>query len=109
MGKSTSASKSNVAFQYLVHQKRTFEYNIKRKAKSFPSIFQIQTINRCNAACEMCPISKKSNIKPEGMPAKLYEKIIKEISQVHLTFTTVYPYLQNEPLMDTDIFKIVPY
>jgi radical SAM protein with 4Fe4S-binding SPASM domain len=53
----------------------------------------------------MCPISKKSNIKPEIMSNKLYKKIIKEISEEHLTFTSVYPYLQNEPLMDTDIFN----
>jgi radical SAM protein with 4Fe4S-binding SPASM domain len=105
MSKSISKTSSNKALQYLVYQYRTFEYNIKRKAKPFPSIFQIQTINLCNAACEMCPISKMSNVKPEKMSNRLYEKIIKEISQEHLTYTSVYPYLQNEPLMDADIFN----
>ena len=105
MGKSNSTTGSSKAFQYLAYQKRTFEYNIKRRAKPFPSIFQIQTINLCNAACEMCPISKMSNIKTEVMSDKLYEKIVKEISDEYLRFTTVYPYLQNEPLMDADIFN----
>lgn len=105
MGRSTLKTASNKALQYFVYQYRTFEYNIKREAKPFPSVFQIQTINLCNAACEMCPISSMSNIKPEIMSNRLYEKIIKEISQQHLTYTSVYPYLQNEPLLDTDIFN----
>lgn len=105
MGNTSSSNRNGNALQYAVWQKRIFEYNITRRVKPFPSIFQIQTINLCNASCKMCPISKMGNIKPEIMSDKLFKKIIEEISREHLKFTSIYPYLQNEPLMDADIFN----
>lgn len=105
MGKSSSTNRFHSALQYAVFQKRIFEYNITRRVKPFPSIFQIQTINLCNASCNMCPISKMGNIKPEIMSDRLFKKIIEEISREHLKSTSVYPYLQNEPLMDANIFN----
>jgi len=91
--------------QYFIFQKRIFEYNITQKVKPFPTIFQIQTINVCNGSCLMCPVSKKVNIKPKKMSNELFKKIIDEIVQNHLSYTNIYLYLQNEPLMDKDIFN----
>jgi len=86
-------------------QKRILDYNIKKKVHSFPSLFQIQTINSCNGNCIMCPNSQNKNFKPELMPNKLFEKIVNEISKEKSKHTYIYTYLQNEPLMDNDIFK----
>jgi radical SAM protein with 4Fe4S-binding SPASM domain len=53
----------------------------------------------------MCPLAQNKNMKAMVMPDELFEKIIIEISQNHLRSTYVYLFLQNEPLMDKDIFK----
>ena len=39
------------------------------------------------------------------MSNTLFEKIIKEILKEQLKFTYIYLFLQNEPLLDKDIFK----
>jgi radical SAM protein with 4Fe4S-binding SPASM domain len=53
----------------------------------------------------MCPISKTKGNKAKLMKNDLFEKIIVEISKNHLPFTYVYLFLQNEPLLDKDIFR----
>jgi radical SAM protein with 4Fe4S-binding SPASM domain len=53
----------------------------------------------------MCPNSKISYKKPEKMSISLFNKILEEILQEDLQFTQIYLYLQNEPLMDSDIFN----
>jgi radical SAM protein with 4Fe4S-binding SPASM domain len=53
----------------------------------------------------MCPISQNNKNKAEVISDELFEKIIKEISQNQLRFTFVYLFLQNEPILDKDIFK----
>jgi len=95
----------NNLIHYFILQKRIFEYNITKKVKLFPTIFQIQTTNLCNGSCLMCPISSKSNIKPKKMLNELFKKIIDEIIENNLSHSYIYLYLQNEPLMDNDIFN----
>lgn len=85
--------------------KKMLEYNITKKPHYFPSKIQIQTVNLCNASCIMCPLSTSKKKKPEVMSNELFEKIIKEIVQEQSPFTFVFLYLQNEPLIDKDIFK----
>ena len=84
-------------------KKRVF-YRVTRKPLPFPRVFEIQTNNLCNGACLMCPISKVKNNKPERMSDELFEKIIKDIAE-NGTDAFVLPFLQNEPLMDNDLFK----
>lgn len=100
-------SKAGVSdfIQYALFQKRIFEYGIKRKVLPFTSAFCIQTINLCNGSCIMCPIGKNSQKKDMKMSDNLFEKIVIEIAQNHLRSTYIYLFLQNEPLMDKDIFN----
>lgn len=85
--------------------KRILQYNITKKPYPFPTMFQIQTNNICNASCIMCPNSSIKNKKPEVMSDELFEKIIKEIAEEKNQFIAVFLYLKNEPLTDKDIFN----
>ncbi|UCD13338.1 MAG: SPASM domain-containing protein [Thermoplasmatales archaeon] len=101
----TSTAGFSSIIQYSVFLRRIFEYNVKRRVLPFPSIFCIQTINLCNGSCIMCPLVQNSKKESMVMSNRLFEKIIKEISQEQLKFTYINLFLQNEPLMDKDIFK----
>jgi radical SAM protein with 4Fe4S-binding SPASM domain len=92
-----------------IYRIRIFLYGIKKRAPNFPSTFCIQTINICNGACIMCPFSQKDRNKPSVMSDELFEKIITEISQKKLKFTYIYLFLQNEPLMDRNIFNKIRF
>ncbi|KYK31996.1 MAG: hypothetical protein AYK22_00100 [Thermoplasmatales archaeon SG8-52-3] len=84
---------------------RIFQYNITKKVYQFPSVFQIQTIDACNGKCIMCPRSYQKYSKTKKMSDKLYNKILKEIADENSNFIWLWLYLQNEPLLDKDIFK----
>ena len=101
----TPSSEFSRIIQYVIFRKRIFEYNIKRRVLPFPTSFCIQTINLCNGACIMCPVGQNDKKKAVVMSNSLFEKIIEEISQDRLKFKYIYLFLQNEPLMDKDIFK----
>jgi len=74
-----------------------------RKAR-FPKVVVIQTINRCNSACSMCPyVYTVAKEKETIMDESLYRKILNEISQ-YLEFETLFFTFQNEPLLDKRIF-----
>ena len=79
--------------------------NLTKKALDFPIEIQIQTINACNGSCLMCPNSQIKKQKIETMSEELFNKIIREIIGENSRLRYVDLYLQNEPLMDKDIFK----
>ena len=85
--------------------RKILECNLKKKACPFPLVFQIQTINGCNGSCIMCPNGYKNKSKNEPMSDKLFKKIIDEISREKTSLTYILLYLQNEPLLDNDIFR----
>ena len=85
--------------------KKILKCNLKKKACPFPLVFQIQTINGCNGSCIMCPNGYKNKIKNEPMSDTLFKKIIDEISREKSSLTYILLYLQNEPLLDNDIFR----
>ena len=93
----------SIKLKYFLFYVFSLEYVITKKPHSFPVIFQIQTINQCNASCIMCPYSSKKNKERQIMSDSLFEKIVKEVvkngknSQIHL-------YLQNEPFLDNKLF-----
>lgn len=91
-------------FRWILFSKRELEYSIKKKPHPFPSMFQIQTINLCNGSCAMCPYTKNKENTPTSMSDDLFEKIIQEIVNESKS-TFIHLYLQNEPLMDANIFK----
>ncbi len=103
--KNTKSVVINGFLQYIIFIKRVVEYTVKRNSLPFPSAFCIQTINACNASCIMCPLTQTAKKTPILMSDELFEKIIKEIEQEQLKFTYIYLFLQNEPLIDKDIFK----
>ena len=92
------------SYRFLIYAKRFLECSIKKTPQNFPTIIQIQTINKCNASCKMCPNSFIKNKKYEKMTDNLFKKIIKEITSQN-KFSMIHLYLQNEPLLDEDIFK----
>jgi radical SAM protein with 4Fe4S-binding SPASM domain len=53
----------------------------------------------------MCPLTQTGKKNPTILSDTVFDKIIKEIVQQQLKFTYIYLFLQNEPLMDKDIFK----
>lgn len=73
-------------------------------AQPFPRGIQLQTINACNAACQMCPYPLYKDVFPRGrMDDALFEKLTDEIAsrkEVH----TFVPMLQNEPFLDKKLF-----
>ena len=65
----------------------------------FPEGLNIETINRCNLRCVMCPADKMT--RPRGiMEMKLYEKIIEECSNYIKIIKNFSLFMQGEPLLD---------
>jgi radical SAM protein with 4Fe4S-binding SPASM domain len=64
-----------------------------------PRTVQIQTIDRCNATCIMCPYSAESKAPTHVMDDDLYRRILDETRQFG-TVTILRLMLQNEPLLD---------
>lgn len=66
----------------------------------FPNILQVQTVNRCNAACPMCPYPYTTHLQPrEVMEAELFDKIATECAS-EPSFHILVPMSKNEPLLD---------
>ncbi len=77
--------------------------------KDFPIFFQIQTINRCNANCPMCPYSSTTaNGTLQTMSDAVFEKLINEISLKKEVQLIVMSF-QNEPLADKKLILRAKY
>ena len=75
------------------------------KKVKFPKIVVLQTLNRCNCACSMCPYSYTvANEEKTSMSDSLYEKILDEVSK-EKEFETMIMAFQNEPLLDNRIIN----
>lgn len=69
----------------------------------FPLLVQVQTINRCNAACEFCPYPYTVALQPKAvMSDAIYDKIIAECAS-EPGMRSFCPMGKNEPLMDPRI------
>ncbi len=83
--------------------------DFKKGKKLYPFLIQVQTLSMCNGRCPFCPYVSSSGLLPQGkMPWETYQKIVDECS----TFPALKvftPMLQNEPLLDKDIFKCISY
>src|SRR4030042_6384200 len=65
---------------------------------------QIQTNSFCNGKCRFCPYQGSWHQKNPGeMSWENYRKIIQNLKQ--LKIAKFCPYLENEPLLDKEIFK----
>jgi radical SAM protein with 4Fe4S-binding SPASM domain len=92
------------ALGYHVHSYRVGLPNIDRwlqqRQELFPTVLQVQTINRCNAACAMCPYPYTIHLEPrEVMDDALYSKIVAECAQAPELHDFI-PMAKNEPLLD---------
>jgi radical SAM protein with 4Fe4S-binding SPASM domain len=73
---------------------------LKYKTDLFPTGLQVQTINRCNAACEFCPYPYTIHLQEKRvMDDVLYSKIVDEcVAEKELV--DFVPMSKNEPLLD---------
>ena len=73
---------------------------LQQRGELFPTVIQVQTINRCNASCRMCPYPTTWALEPrEVMDDALYSKIVAECAAAPELHDFV-PMSQNEPLLD---------
>jgi MoaA/NifB/PqqE/SkfB family radical SAM enzyme len=68
-----------------------------------PTFVQIQTVDRCNAACVMCPYTATGKSGPPNlMEDALYRRILEQLRQAG-TVSQWIPSFQSEPLLDPDL------
>lgn len=79
----------------------SYDPRTQRMRLKGPTTAQIQTIDRCNAACIMCPYSSLNKRAPSRlMDDRLYLEILKQL-QATGSVRNIILMLQNEPLLDT--------
>ena len=76
---------------------------LREGGELFPAVVQVQTINRCNASCRMCPYPTTLALEPrEVMEDAIYSKIAAECADAAELYDFV-PMAQNEPLLDVKL------
>lgn len=79
---------------------RSYDSHSRRTCLPGPVSVQIQTIDRCNASCIMCPYSQFAHAGPGNlMDDGLFLRILDEI-RITSTVQNLCMMLQNEPLLD---------
>lgn len=69
----------------------------------FPHVVQVQTINRCNAACEFCPYPTTVALEPKRvMTDDLWTRIIIQCAQ-EPSMVALVPMSKNEPTLDAKL------
>ena len=83
-----------------------------QEAIKYTSLFklvEVETYNRCNGACEFCPVNRKSDPRPEcHMKKETFEKIIRELKELDYD-GRISLFSNNEPLLDDRIFEFSEY
>lgn len=76
---------------------------IKTRGELFPAVLQVQTINRCNGACDFCPYPYTVHLQERRvMDDALYSKIVDEcVTEPDLR--DFVPMSKNEPLLDVNL------
>lgn len=75
----------------------------------FPILFQLQTINRCNANCPMCPYaSTTATGELQTMNDRVFKKLVNEIS-LRKEVQLIVMSFQNEPLADKKLIERAKY
>lgn len=73
---------------------------LAQRGELFPHVIQVQTINRCNAACQMCPYPYTTHLQPKQiMSDAIFSKIVAECAG-HPDLREFVPMSKNEPLLD---------
>ncbi len=77
------------------------------KAPAFPARLQIETTNRCNAACRMCPILEMDRPKGE-MDFALLDKIARELA-ARPPLRRVILHVMGEPLLNPEFLNFLSH
>jgi radical SAM protein with 4Fe4S-binding SPASM domain len=89
-----------------IYSRRIQHVVAQREAIGLPNEVIIETTNRCNAKCVMCP--RDALTRPLGtMSQELYEKIVGECSQIGIKALTLHNF--GEPLLDRRIIPRIQY
>lgn len=86
-------------------------YYVNKVVHDIPlfEFLEIETFNRCNGICSFCPANKNIDPrKPVFMDFGLFKKIISELSDMHYDGYLALS-LNNEPLLDNRIVKLIKY
>ena len=82
---------------------------LNRAGALFPSVVQVQTINRCNAKCPMCPYPYTTGQEQyQEMPDDLWREISEECSREE-SFKVLVPMSKNEALLDKKLPERIAY
>lgn len=69
-----------------------------------PEVIYIETTNRCNATCIMCP-HRLLKRPITDMTDNVYSKVINDLSKVDLKNTQLFLHKEGEPLCDKNIIR----
>lgn len=69
-----------------------------------PEVIYIETTNRCNATCIMCP-HRLLERPITDMTDNVYSKVINDLSKVDLKNTQLFLHKEGEPLCDKNIIR----
>jgi radical SAM protein with 4Fe4S-binding SPASM domain len=84
---------------------RAYHPSLRTTRLPGPVCVQVQTIDRCNASCIMCPYSQRAAFGPANrMNKDLYRRLLAQLAAAGTT-RVFSPMLQNEPLLDRDIAR----
>lgn len=79
----------------------------KDKLINYPSVLMIEPTNRCNFSCSLCVLGSGLDKRaPEDLSFDAYRKVIDDL-QDYLIWVMLY--IQGEPLLNKDIFKMIAY
>lgn len=73
-----------------------------------PKVIYIETTNRCNAHCIMCPHDRMTRHLMD-MPQDLFVNVIDNIKNYDLSSTQIFLHKEGEPLCDQNIIKRIEY
>lgn len=89
-------------FGYFLYMYNLLKNGIKEN-RDFPAMIELQTINRCNAKCPMCPYSYTTALKNfQNIDSELFDNILIQLSQ-EKDFKILVLTFQNEPLLDKEL------
>lgn len=83
--------------------------SLERGFLEFPSKIQIQTINRCNYKCPMCPYPEVTAVEAQSqLDSELFYRLIDEVEAAGRSIKLCLM-LQNEPFLDRRFFDLLDY
>jgi radical SAM protein with 4Fe4S-binding SPASM domain len=99
---------SSIAIEELKYKRDMLKFlRSDIRKRDFPSIVVLQTLNRCNCSCAMCPYSYTvAKEDKTSMSAQSFQKILDELKK-EPSFETLFFAFQNEPLLDARVLDFV--